>query len=120
MARIAGIDLPRNKKIEFSLAYIYGIGPIQAKKILQSIKIDPNIKTDDLTELVDLGIWSFMESNQRNSAKEQEKYRRGIKNQEFEQAKIIRNPYHWDSNEKKGKDMEYLKEKVEYYLDIID
>ena len=44
-------------------------------------------KTDDLTELVDLGFWSFMESNQRNSAKEQEKYRRGIKNQEFEQAK---------------------------------
>ena len=50
MARIAGIDLPRNKKIEISLSYIYGIGPIMAKDILLAVKIDPNIKTGDLNE----------------------------------------------------------------------
>ena len=50
MARIAGIDLPRNKKIEISLSYIYGIGPIMAKNILLAVKIDPNIKTGDLNE----------------------------------------------------------------------
>jgi len=50
LARIAGIDLPRNKKIEISLSYIYGIGPIMAKNILLAVKIDPNIKTGDLNE----------------------------------------------------------------------
>ncbi len=50
MARIAGIDLPRNKKIEISLSYIYGIGPVMAKNILSAVKIDPNIKTGDMSE----------------------------------------------------------------------
>ena len=50
MARIAGVDLPRNKKISISLSYIYGIGQFQASKILDNIGIDPNIKTNDLSE----------------------------------------------------------------------
>ncbi len=50
MARIAGVDLPRNKKISISLSYIYGIGQFQASKILANIGIDPNIKTNDLSE----------------------------------------------------------------------
>tara|TARA_Y100001970_G_C14222425_1_gene853476 strand:- start:468 stop:842 length:375 start_codon:yes stop_codon:yes gene_type:complete len=50
LARIAGIDLPRNKKIEISLSYIYGIGPVMAKNILSAVKIDPNIKTGDMSE----------------------------------------------------------------------
>ena len=50
MARISGIDLPRNKTIIISLSYIYGIGNVQSKKILESVGIDPKIKTNDLSE----------------------------------------------------------------------
>lgn len=49
MARIAGVDLPKNKRIEIALTYIYGIGRSTAKKILAEAGISPNIKTDDLT-----------------------------------------------------------------------
>lgn len=50
MARIAGIDLPRNKRIEIALTYIYGIGRTTAHKILDETKIDPGKKSDDLSE----------------------------------------------------------------------
>ena len=50
MARISGIDLPRNKTIVISLSYIYGIGSVQSKKILESVGVDPKIKTNDLSE----------------------------------------------------------------------
>ena len=50
MARIAGIDLPRNKRIEVALTYIYGIGPSSAKKIVASAGVDPAIRSDRLTE----------------------------------------------------------------------
>ena len=50
MARIAGVDLPKNKKIFISLTYIYGIGETHSKKILSSVNIDSNIKTNELTE----------------------------------------------------------------------
>lgn len=63
MARIAGIDLPRNKKIQFSLAYIYGIGPKKAVIILEAVKIDPHIKTDSLTEEQVLAIRNEISDN---------------------------------------------------------
>lgn len=50
MARIAGVDLPKDKKIEIALTYIYGIGPSSAKKILTEAAIDPTIKSSNLTE----------------------------------------------------------------------
>ena len=50
MARISGVDLPRNKKIEFALQYIYGIGKSKSKIILQSAKIDFNTRVNELTE----------------------------------------------------------------------
>ncbi len=50
MARIAGIDLPRNKRIEVALTYIYGIGPSSAKKIVASAGVDPTMRSDRLTE----------------------------------------------------------------------
>ncbi|MEK7091147.1 MAG: 30S ribosomal protein S13 [Patescibacteria group bacterium] len=49
MPRIAGRDIPENKKIEFSLRYIYGIGPTNAAEILAKAKLDGNIRTKDLT-----------------------------------------------------------------------
>ena len=50
MARIAGIDLPREKRIEIGLTYIYGIGRTSAKKILEMVQINPDIRVKDLTE----------------------------------------------------------------------
>jgi small subunit ribosomal protein S13 len=52
MARIAGIDLPKNKRIDVALCYIYGIGPVVAKKILAGLsgQIKPETRVKDLTE----------------------------------------------------------------------
>ena len=50
MARISGIDLPRNKKIEFALQYIYGIGKSKSKNILKKTSIDPNVRVNELKE----------------------------------------------------------------------
>lgn len=50
MARIAGIDLPKNKRIEIALTYIYGIGRSTAQKILEQSGISADTKSDDLTE----------------------------------------------------------------------
>ena len=50
MARIAGVDLPREKRIEIGLTYIYGIGQATAVQILNEVKIDPNTRVKDLDE----------------------------------------------------------------------
>jgi len=50
LARIAGIDLPRNKRIEVALTYIYGIGRTTSKEILEKAGVDREIKSDDLSE----------------------------------------------------------------------
>jgi len=50
LARIAGVDLPRNKRMEIALTYIYGIGRTAAKKILQEAEVSENTKSDDLTD----------------------------------------------------------------------
>ena len=50
MARIAGVDLPRKKRVEIGLTYIYGIGRSTSNRILSQLGIDPNTKTDDLSE----------------------------------------------------------------------
>lgn len=50
MARIAGVDLPRNKRVEVGLTYIFGIGRSRSKNILELTKVDPNKKTDQLAE----------------------------------------------------------------------
>lgn len=50
MARIAGVDLPRNKRVEVALTYVYGIGPTSSKKVLATAGVDPNLRVRDLTE----------------------------------------------------------------------
>ena len=50
MARISGVDLPRGKRIEIGLTYIYGIGRTTSNTILSKLKIDPDTKTDNLSE----------------------------------------------------------------------
>ena len=50
MARIAGIDLPRDKRVEIGLTYIYGIGRVSANKILDAAKVNPDTRCRDLTD----------------------------------------------------------------------
>ena len=50
MARISGVDLPRSKRIEIALTYIYGIGPASARRIIEAAGIDPSTRTYDLTD----------------------------------------------------------------------
>lgn len=50
MARLAGVDLPRNKRIIIALTYIHGIGPKRSEKILEAAKISHDLRTDDLTD----------------------------------------------------------------------
>ncbi|MFQ5401242.1 MAG: 30S ribosomal protein S13 [Anaerolineae bacterium] len=50
MARIAGVDVPRNKRVEISLTYIYGIGRTTSQKILAEAGVDPNTRVRDLSE----------------------------------------------------------------------
>jgi small subunit ribosomal protein S13 len=50
MARIAGVDLPREKRLEVALTYIYGIGPSTSRKILSEANVSPDVRVKDLTE----------------------------------------------------------------------
>ena len=50
MARIAGVDLPRNKRVDVGLTYIYGIGRTTSEKVLNSLQIDHGIRAKDLSE----------------------------------------------------------------------
>ncbi|MCP4496645.1 MAG: 30S ribosomal protein S13 [Phycisphaeraceae bacterium] len=51
MARIAGVDLPRNKRIVIALTYIHGIGNSSAAKIVEKCSLDPNLRSDALSEM---------------------------------------------------------------------
>ena len=50
MARIAGVNIPLNKRVEVGLTYIYGVGPSQSKRVISEIGIDPNTYVKNLTE----------------------------------------------------------------------
>ena len=50
MARIAGVDIPRDKRVEVALTYIYGIGPTTSRKILQRTRVNPDTRVKNLTE----------------------------------------------------------------------
>ena len=63
MARIAGVDLPREKRVEIGLTYIYGIGRPTANKILAETGIDPDIRVKDLTEAQGSLIRDYIEKN---------------------------------------------------------
>lgn len=63
--RIAGANIPKEKKIEFSLPYIYGIGPNLARKILKAAGIDGNIRTKNLTNEQEDKLRAIVEKNYR-------------------------------------------------------
>ena len=63
MARISGIDLPREKRIAVALTYIYGIGPARAAKVLELTGIDPDTRVKDLTEDQEAQLRDTIENN---------------------------------------------------------
>ena len=63
MARIAGIDLPKNKRIEIGLTYIYGIGRTSATKILAETGINPDTRVKDLTEVEETKLREVIANN---------------------------------------------------------
>jgi small subunit ribosomal protein S13 len=65
LARIAGVDLPKEKRIEAALTYIFGIGPTTARKILETTKVDPNKRVKSLTEEEAAMLRSEIETNYR-------------------------------------------------------
>lgn len=63
MARIAGVDLPREKRVEIGLTYIYGIGRATANKILAATGVDPDTRVKDLTEDDTAKLREYIEKN---------------------------------------------------------
>ena len=63
MARIAGIDLPKEKRVEIGLTYIYGIGRKTAQKILEATGVDPDIRVRDLTEDQEALLRDYIDKN---------------------------------------------------------
>jgi small subunit ribosomal protein S13 len=63
MARIAGITLPREKRIEIGLTYVYGIGRSTSNKILSAVRIDPDTHVKDLTEDEEIRLRGYIEEN---------------------------------------------------------
>ena len=65
MARIAGVDLPRDKRVEVGITYIYGIGPATAKKILAETGVNPDTRVKDLTEVEVSKLREYIDKNLR-------------------------------------------------------
>jgi small subunit ribosomal protein S13 len=63
MARIAGVTLPREKRIEIGLTYVYGIGRSMSNRILAAVKVDPNTYVKDLTEDEEIRLRGYIEEN---------------------------------------------------------
>lgn len=63
MARIAGVDLPRDKRVDVSLTYIFGVGPTNAKEVCTSSNVDPATKVRDLTDEEVARIRQYIDAN---------------------------------------------------------
>jgi len=63
MARIEGVDLPRNKRVEVGLTYLYGIGPTRAQEILTQTKVNPDTRIKDLSEADVQAIREYISKN---------------------------------------------------------
>jgi small subunit ribosomal protein S13 len=63
MARIEGIDLPRNKRVEVGLTYIFGVGPTRARELLSATSVNPDTRIKDLTEAEVSSIREYISKN---------------------------------------------------------
>ncbi|TBH20891.1 30S ribosomal protein S13 [Thermus thermamylovorans] len=62
MARIAGVEIPRNKRVDVALTYIYGVGPARAKEALEKVGIDPATRVKDLSETEVVRLREYVEN----------------------------------------------------------
>ncbi len=65
MARIAGVDLPRDKRVEIALTYIYGVGHSRSQEILEGTEVNPDTRVKDLTEVEIVRLREFIDANYR-------------------------------------------------------
>lgn len=79
MVRIAGIDLPRTKKIEYALTKIYGIGVVSSQNILRKANIDTNLRTNDLSDSDVMKIRDILETEYLVESDLKRKVNQGIK-----------------------------------------
>jgi small subunit ribosomal protein S13 len=63
MARIEGVDLPRNKRVETALTYIFGIGPTRARTIISGTRVNPDTRVKDLTETEAAALREYISKN---------------------------------------------------------
>ena len=63
MARIEGVDLPRNKRVEVGLTYLFGVGPSRAREVLAATKVSPDTRVKDLTEAEVTAMREFISKN---------------------------------------------------------
>jgi len=63
MARIEGVDLPRNKRVEVGLTYLFGVGPTRAREVLAATKVNPDTRVKDLTEAEVTAMREFITKN---------------------------------------------------------
>ncbi|WP_420331595.1 30S ribosomal protein S13, partial [Pseudoalteromonas shioyasakiensis] len=63
MARISGVDLPRDKRVEIGLTYVFGVGRSRSHQVLDSLDIDYNLKVRDLSDAEVLRIRQYIEAN---------------------------------------------------------
>jgi small subunit ribosomal protein S13 len=63
MARIEGVDLPRNKRVEVGLTYLFGVGPTRAREVLAATKVNPDTRVKDLTEAEVTAMREFISKN---------------------------------------------------------
>ena len=68
MARIAGVDIPREKRVEVALKYIFGIGATSARQLLTATRVNPDTRVKDLTEDEVARLREFIDRNSRSRA----------------------------------------------------
>ncbi|MDP8987955.1 MAG: 30S ribosomal protein S13 [Actinomycetota bacterium] len=65
MARVAGVDIPREKRLEVALTYIYGVGPTRAQQVCEAVGVDPGTRVRDLTDEEVAQVRSWVDQNLR-------------------------------------------------------
>jgi small subunit ribosomal protein S13 len=79
MARISGIDLPRNKRIDIGLTYVFGIGRTSAKQIIQDANVEPSIRCGELSDLEITSIRAIVDKNYQTEGDLRRVYSQNIK-----------------------------------------
>lgn len=79
MARISGVDLPRNKRIDIGLTYVFGIGRVSSKKIIEQASVDPSVRCGNLTDEDITSLRAVIEQNYQTEGDLRRVYSQNIK-----------------------------------------